>query len=141
MSLDVVSLFTWIPTCATPTVIQHKLAAEPSLEKHSCMPIDNLIIFCVEMTYFRIEFDTYQLEERLAIRSPVLPGLVYVCMEYFEEMALGSTSLKPSLWLDEKEYCNMNSSKKSYIVVKVKVVNWSRGQPEGTLFNSYYTKV
>ena len=31
--------------------------------------------------------------------SPLSPVLADIYMEYFEEMALGSTSLKPSMWL------------------------------------------
>ena len=31
--------------------------------------------------------------------SPLSPVLANLYMEYFEEMALGSTSLKPSMWL------------------------------------------
>ena len=30
---------------------------------------------------------------------PLSPVLANIFMEYFEEMALGSTSLKPSMWL------------------------------------------
>ena len=30
---------------------------------------------------------------------PLSPVLANIYMEYFEEMALGSTSLKPSIWL------------------------------------------
>ena len=35
----------------------------------------------------------------LAMGSPLSPVLANIYMEYFEEMALGSTSLKPSMWL------------------------------------------
>ena len=38
-------------------------------------------------------------QEGLAIGSLLLPVLVNIYMEYFEEMALASTSLKPSMWL------------------------------------------
>ena len=31
--------------------------------------------------------------------SPLSPVLANIYMKYFEEMALGSTSLKPSMWL------------------------------------------
>ena len=38
-------------------------------------------------------------QEGLAMGSPLSPVLANIYMEYFEEMALGSTSLKPSMWL------------------------------------------
>ena len=58
-----------------------------------------MLTFCVETTYFRMGSDIYRQEERLAMGSPLSPVLDNIYMEYFEEMALGSTSLKPSLWL------------------------------------------
>ena len=60
LSLDVVSLFTKIPTDETLTVVRDKLAADPLLEEHTCIPIDNLmemLTFCVEITYFRMGSD------------------------------------------------------------------------------------
>ena len=58
-----------------------------------------MLTFCVETTYFGMGSDIYQQEEGLAIGSPLLPVLANIYMEYFKEMALGSTSLKPSMWL------------------------------------------
>ena len=43
MSLDVVSMFTRIPTDKTQMVVRDKLVANPSLEKRTYIPIDNLI--------------------------------------------------------------------------------------------------
>ena len=65
-------------------------------------PIDNLmemLTFCVETTYFGMGSDIYRQEEGLAMGLPLSPVLANIYMEYFEEMALGSTSLKPSMWL------------------------------------------
>ena len=62
VSLDVVSLFMGIPTDETLTVVQEKLVADPSLKEHACVPRDNLmemLTFCVEMNYFRMESDVY----------------------------------------------------------------------------------
>ena len=58
-----------------------------------------MLTFCVETSHFGIGSDIYRQDEGLAMGSPLLPVLVYIYMEYFEEMASGSTSLKPSLWL------------------------------------------
>ena len=102
MSLDVVSLFTKVPTDETLAVVRDKLAADPLLEERTCNPIDNLmeiLTFCVETTYFRMGSDIFRQEEGLAMHPPLLPLLANIYMEYFEEMALGSTSLKPPLWL------------------------------------------
>ena len=100
VSLDVVSLFTKVPTDETLAVVWDKLAADPFLEECTCIPIDNLIemlTFCVETSYFGMGSDIYWQEEGLAMGSPLSPVLANIYMEYFEEMALGSISLKPSI--------------------------------------------
>ena len=102
VSLDVVSLFTKVPTDETLAVVWDKLAADPLLEERTCILIDNLkemLTFCVETTYFGMGSDIYQQEEGLAMDSPLSPVFANIYMEYFKEMALGSTSLKPSMWL------------------------------------------
>ena len=56
VSLDVVSLFTKVPTDETLAVVWDKLAADSLLEECTCILIDNLmeiLTFCVETTYFR----------------------------------------------------------------------------------------
>ena len=102
VSLDVVSLFTKVPTDETLAVVQDKLAPDPLLEERTCIPIDNLIemlTFCVETTYFGIGSNIYRQEEGLSTGSPLSPVLANIFMDYFEEMALGATSLKLSVWL------------------------------------------
>ena len=102
VSLDVVRLFTKVPTDETLAVVRDKLTADPLLKESSCIPIDNLmemLTFCVETTYFGMGSDIYRQEEGQAVGPPLSPVLANLYMEYFEEMALGSTSLKPSMWL------------------------------------------
>ena len=106
VSLDVVRPFTKVPTdeilVVVVVVVRDKIAADPLLEERSYIPIDNLmemLTFCEETTYFGIVSDIYQQEEGLAMGSPLSPVLANIYKEYFEEMALGSTSIKPSMWL------------------------------------------
>ena len=101
VSLDVVSLFTKVPTGETLAVVRDKLAAGPLLKERTFIPIDNLmkmLTFCVETTYFGIGSDIYR-QKGLVMGSPLSPALANIFIEYFEEMALGSTSLKLSMWL------------------------------------------
>ena len=58
-----------------------------------------ILTFCVETTYFGMGSDIYRQEEGLAMGSSLSPELANIYMEFFKEMALGSTSLKPSMWL------------------------------------------
>ena len=57
-----------------------------------------MLTFCVETTYFGMGSNIYRQEEGLAMGSPLSPVLVNIYMEYFEEMTLGYTSLKSSMW-------------------------------------------
>ena len=52
-----------------------------------------MLTFCVETHYFGMGSDIYQLEEGLAMGLPLPPVLANIYMEYFEETALGSTSM------------------------------------------------
>ena len=102
VSLDVVSLFTKVTIDMTLTVVRDKLAVYLSLEERTCVPIDKkmeMLIFGVETIYFSMGYNIYQQNEGLAMGSPLSPVLANIYIEYFEEMALGSTSLKPSMWL------------------------------------------
>ena len=102
VSLDVVTLFTKVPTDETLAVILDNLAADPLLEERTCIPIDYLmemLTFCVKTTKFAKWSDLYPQEEGLAMGLPLSPVLANIYMEYFEEMALGSTPLKLSMWL------------------------------------------
>ena len=90
-SLDVVDLFTKVPTDETLTVVRDKLAADPLLEERTCIPITNLmemLTLCVETIYFGMGSDIYRQEEELAMGSPLSPVLANTYMEYFEEMAV-----------------------------------------------------
>ena len=97
VSLDVVRLFTKVPTDETLAVVRDKLAADRLLEERTCIPIDNrmeMLTFCVETPDFGMGSDIYWQEEGLAMCSPLSLVLANIYMECFEEMALGCTSLK-----------------------------------------------
>ena len=57
-----------------------------------------MLTFYVETTYFGMGSDIYRQKEGLAMGWLLSPVLANIYMEYFEEMALGSTSLKPFMW-------------------------------------------
>ena len=102
VSLDVVSLFTKVSTEETLALVQDKLAADPLLEERTWIPLDSLmemLTFCVETTSFGVGSDIYRQEEGLVMGSPLSSVFANIYMEYFQEMVLWSTSLKPSMWL------------------------------------------
>ena len=53
----------------------------------------------IPLANFGMGSHIYWQEEGLAMGSPLSPVLANIYMEYFEEIALGSTSLKPCMWL------------------------------------------
>ena len=81
VSLDVISLFTKVPTDETLTVLWDRLAADLWLEERASIPIDNLmemLTFCVETTNFEMGSDTYWQEEGLAMGSALPPILAHI---------------------------------------------------------------
>ena len=82
VNLDVVSLFTKVPTDETLDVVLDKLAADPLLEERINISIDNLMKmnFYLETT-FEVGSDIYQQEEGLAMGSPLSPVLANVYMK------------------------------------------------------------
>ena len=101
VNLDVVSLFTRRPTDETLTVVG-MLSVDLSLEELTCFPVDNLmemLTFCVETSYFGMGSYIYQQKEGLTMGSPMSLVLANACIEYFQEIALGSVPLKPLMWL------------------------------------------
>ena len=96
------NLLTKVPTHEALAVVRNKRIADPLLEERTCVPIDDLmemLTFCVGTTYFGTGSDIYRQEEGLAMGSPLSPVLATIYIEHFEEIALGSTSLKPSMLL------------------------------------------
>ena len=72
-----------------------------------------MLTVCVKTTYLEGGSDIYRQEEEMAMVSLLSPVLANIYMEYFEEMALGSTSLKLSLWLryvDDPSYLGRRSN-------------------------------
>ena len=60
VSIDVISLFMRVSTDETLRVVRDKLAADPSLEERTSIPIDKLIemlTLSVETTNFGMGFD------------------------------------------------------------------------------------
>ena len=85
VSLDVVSLFTKVPTNETLAVVRDKLGADPLLEERTYIPIDNLmqmLTFFEKTTYFGMGSDISRQEEELAMGSPLSPVLANIYMEY-----------------------------------------------------------
>ena len=102
VSLDMVSFFTKVPMEETLSIVRDRFAFDSSLEERTSIPIDNLmemLTFCTQITHFGMgsHISTgWGLSNWLAI---ITSNSKYIQGEYFEEMALESISLKPTIWL------------------------------------------
>ena len=124
VGIDVVRLFTKVPTDDTLAVVLDKLAADPLLEGRTCV---------VETTHFRMGSDIYRPEEGLATGSPLSPVLANIYMEYFEEIVLGSTSLKLSMGLRYIDETFILWFHQKDVRILLDYVNWIRSSVQFTM--------
>ena len=89
VSFDVVSLFTKVPIKRAIDSLR-KLTSEETLSAVAC---------CMSSTYFRFEGQFYKQVEGVPMGSPLSPVVTDIFMADFEEEAISTSSLKPSVWL------------------------------------------
>ena len=102
VSFDVVSLFTKVPTSKALAEVRKKLESDETLAERTGIPVDNimeLLTFCLTTTAFQLDESYYQQNEGMAMGSPLSPVMANIYMEHFEQEALETAPLKPSLWL------------------------------------------
>ena len=99
VSLDVVSLFTSVPTEAVINFISRKIDAgviQIPIEKPQFL---SLIELCVNNNYFQFKDQYYRQKFGISMGSPLSPVLANLFMEYFETELLPTLSYQPPLWL------------------------------------------
>ena len=102
VSFDVESLFTNVPVDEALNIIRNRLEKMPSLSDHTHHSIDcimELLTICVKTTYFQKGTEFYQQKEGMPMGSPLSPIISNIYMEFFEELALETAKLQPSMWL------------------------------------------
>ena len=83
-------------------IISKRLKEDNSLnERTSLSPemIVDLLLKCLKTTYFQLGDNFYEQTEGAAMGSPLSPIVANLYMEYFEEQAIQTAELKPTLWL------------------------------------------
>ena len=100
VSFDVVSLFTRVPVSEALRVIEDLLADDDTLRYWiTLLPADivSLSRLCLTTTYFQFGGDFYEKVEGVAMGSPLSPVVANIYMQDFEQRAMTTATLKPSL--------------------------------------------
>ncbi len=97
VSVDVSSLFTNVPIDEAVSVIRDKLQNDESLDERTFSEFITLEVYLMS-TYFRYNGNCYEQVDGAAIFTPVSAVVANLYMEFFEEVDLNSTPVKPVLW-------------------------------------------
>ena len=101
VSLNVVSLFTKVPTKLAIQVARQRLEEDANLTDRTNLSIDNIICFlefCLDATYFSFRGNYYKQIFGTAMGSPVSVTVADMVMENVEQRALCSFDYKPIFW-------------------------------------------
>ena len=102
VSFDVSSLFTNVPIDEALDIVQQRLEQDSTLPDRTSLTVTSLmdlLRLCLQTTYFAQGDNLYQQDEGAAMGSPLSPIIANIYMEFFEELPLESTDVRPSLWL------------------------------------------
>ena len=101
ISFDVKSLFTNVPITEAVEVIHDMLKSDETLEERTVLSPDRiaeLLDLCLRSTYFSYNDTFYEQKEGAAMGSPVSAVVANLYMEYFEQIAIESSCVKPGIW-------------------------------------------
>ena len=101
VSLDVKSLFTNVPVQEAVEVVYKKLKEDETLIERTSLSAErvrDLLQMCLSSTYFSYEGVFYEQLDGAAMGSPVSAVVANLFMEFFENLALSTSPVKPSMW-------------------------------------------
>ena len=101
VSLDVVSLFTRVPTTHAIQVTRERLLNDLSLLDRTSLTVEDicsLLKLCLEATYLSFRGKIYQQVHRTAMVSPVSVVVANLVMEGIEQNALSTFHIPPCFW-------------------------------------------
>ena len=107
ISFDVRNLFTKIPIQEAVEVVNDRLLNDSTLSDRTDLPpsvIVGLLKKCLTTTYFQLEGTFYEQTEGAAMWSPLSTVIANLFMEFFEDLAINTSSVQPSLWLPYVDY-------------------------------------
>ena len=98
VSLDIVSLFTNVPTLDVINFIERKIDSGEIVIPIPKQPFIELIELCVNNNVFQFQNSFYRQKFGIAMGSPLSPVLANLYMEYFESELLPSITPQPAIW-------------------------------------------
>ena len=101
VSFDVSSLFTNVPVDEAVEVIHDMLVKDETLDERTTLLPDRiaeLLETCLNSTYFSYKNVIYKQVRGAAMGSPVSAVVANLYMEFFEELALKTSPVKPRVW-------------------------------------------
>jgi hypothetical protein len=102
VNFDVVSLFTNVPLDEALQVNRNKLQNDHIVTECSSMEVGaimDLLEVCLKTNYFQVDDKFFQQKDCMSMGNALFPVVSKICMEHFEELALGTAAHRPSLWL------------------------------------------
>ena len=103
ISFDVRSLFTSVPVGDAIKAVREIVSADPDFQERNGFSVDTfmeMVRICLSTTSFQFRNTHYELEDGLAMGSPLSPSVANIFMLKFEMSALTSCSSedKPKTW-------------------------------------------
>ena len=98
VSLDIVSLFTNVPTLDVIKFIERKIDSGYIVIPIPKQPFIELVELCVNNNVFQFQNSFYRQKFGIVMGGPLSPVLANLYMEYFESELLPSITPQPALW-------------------------------------------
>jgi len=101
VSLDIESLFTYMPIEGAVQVALRKLENDPGLPGRTNLTptqISDLLGFVLRATYFQYNRSIYEQQDGAAMGSPVSAVIANLYMEEFDDQAITTVNCKPKTW-------------------------------------------
>ena len=101
MSFDVSSLFTNVPVGEAVSIIHERFREDETLGDRTCLfpeRIADLLEMYLKSTSFSFGGNFYEQKEGVVMGSLVSAVVANLYMEFFEDLALETTPIRPRLW-------------------------------------------
>ena len=132
VSYDVKALFTSVPIQPAINIIEKLLDEDKEFQQRTTMTVNNitcLLEFCLKSTYFTFQVKHYELQEGIAMGSPIIPIVANFYMENFE---VKSISTAPCPLISGRDKLMTHSPSSSH---HIEELSWITSIPLTSIYN------